>query len=599
MHATPDMTRAAGARTRRPAGPRRHEAGVSIVLAMLVLFVLVVVLFQVRFTASVELDQAVSFVNSARMGMLADAAFQQAQTQLLLDVDQPEEDAGGDGGSGADDAGGGPEAPGGDGGGADTGGSEDGGGSAFGGGDEGDSVGDSEEQASIADTMASTDSLLDEWQESSALAPALGQDYTMFVEVEDEDSKVNLLGLWNPDEEVADRQREVVRVLLDKAFEGTSRDLSYIDCNDMLDNLDDWVAGNRGSFDPVPVPKLKKTNQEEEETEGELDTTVLDEAANNFPLTLGELADIEGFTGERLSGFVEDDVFYPGLERYLTLFSNLELKPEPPATEDPFGGSPFTEGSLFDKPPAGSSPPAAGDGGDTGEGEEGSGSSDEEESFDPTNDGLVNANTAPLVVLRALAPEDIPTSFLEKIVEYRQEIVRLQSEGALTDSGGSLFDDAPGTSGEDSEGEDDGSSDSSDSSGGLGDDDEDENIVDYVFTTGEEVVDKVEEKYKFSLNLDPGIKEDFTTLLTTTSNVFTIKILILDTVTKRRASYRGMVWRMTGGDSPPSVVTIMPLEPAYDPRRLKDFPEDLSDSSEARFSYAADKLRKEQQDLLH
>ncbi len=600
MHAPPDTFSA------HPVVRRRSEAGVSIVLAMLVLFVLVIVLFQVRFTASVELDHSRAFVDAARMGMLADAAFQQAQTQLLLDVDTPDDGSGGDAGGG-DLLGGLGGAGGGDGGGGD------GGGDASGSVDGGPG---SDEQASIADTIAKTDSLLDEWQDSSALSPALGQDFTMFVEVEDEDSKINLLGLWNPDKDIAAKHREIVRRLLDKAFEGTSRDLSIVDATDLIDSLDDWVSGNRGTFDPVPVPKIKPSNADEEKTETELSGAgFLDNQKVNFPLTLGELADIEGITSERLVGFVEDDTFYPGLDRYLTVNSSLEIKPKP-KTDDLFGDSPFTKGSLFDKPGltagantgaggagAGGAGAGAGEaGGAGGAGGSDTGTDDTEESFDPTNDGLVNANTAPLTVLRALAPDEIPTSFIEKIVEYRKEIIRLQLEGALDETGGSLFDDKPGTGSgasgaSGSSGSDSGGTGGSSSGAGFGDTAEDENIIDFVFSTPEEVVDKVEQKYHFTLNLDPGVKTDFTSLLTTSSKVFTIKILILDEHSGRRSSYRGTVWRMTGGEYP-QMLTLVPLEPAYDPRRLKDFPKDLSETSDDRFTYAADKQRREDQGLL-
>jgi hypothetical protein len=505
---------------------------------MLILFVLAVVVVEVRFSASVELDHSRAMLYQTRMRWLADAARLQAHSVLLTDVDQAPEGAAGE----------------------DTGAAAASGDSLFGSGDGGDDSGDEDAQ-SIADTTARTDSRLDEWMNYAALAPSLGQDFQILVEVTDEDGKVNLLGLWSPDEDQREPHREIVRRLFDKAFEGTSHDFSYADATDILDRLDDWVRGSRGTFDPIPQPKLKPSIAEEE-AEGDegFDTSIIDTSESNFPLTLGELALIEGISPEQLRGFVEDDEFHPGLVDYLTIFSNLEVKP-PPAAEDLFADSPFTQGSMFDKSLE-----------DTGEEE------DEEQAADelaaqPTNDGLVNVNTAPWVVLRAVAPQEIPNSFIDKIVEFRLRIDELQNESGL--SAGSLlgaFDDGP--SGDDQDGSGGGDS-------NFGEDDEEEDIVKFVFETPDEVIGKVEDEFEIELNLDPGITSDFITRLAVTSQVFTIKILTVDPATGRRASWRTTVWRMIGADRP-RLVTLLPLEAYHDPRRMKDFPGDLDELSDQR-----------------
>jgi type II secretory pathway component PulK len=549
--------------SRRPArrDPRRGERGVSIVLAMLVLFVLMVVVFEVKFDATVELDHARATVETARMRYIADAAFQQARSALLMDVEAAAgEESGGAGGAGAGDGlssdtgdASGPMGPAGDGGGG-------------GGGSDGEEGGEGKDAAGagndITDLIARTDSLLDDWQDSVALAPPLGNDYTLFVEVEDEDSKINLLGLWTDDLERREQHREVVRRLLDKLFEGTSFDLSFTDATELLDNLDDWVKGDRGSFDPVPKPPLKPGNAEEEAAADELEGSSLDEEERNFPLTLGELLLIEGVEPEHLAGFVEDGEFHPGFASCLTVWSQLELKPEPPV-EDEYSGSPFTQGSLFDESLEDGS---SGEGDDAG-GEEGAGE-DEAASVWPTNDGLVNVNTAPLAVLRALAPDEIPTSFLEHLVEYRERIRELRKEGKLYGSD-SLFGDPPSE-----EGEGDG--------GGLFGDEDDDDPTKYVFDTIEDIIPKVEEEFGIELKVEPDIEAEFTSALAVTSQVFTIKVLVWDQKTDRRTSWRSVVWRMVGLEAP-VCLTLVPLEPFHDPRRLKDFPDDIKELSEERF----------------
>ena len=580
-----------------PTDPRRGERGVSILLAMLVLFVLVVVIFQVKFDATVELDQARATVENARMARVADAAFQQARSALLMDIEQASGDQGGSGSDSTGDGGGGgspfdmgsagsPDEGSGDSHGDDSGGS---------GGDSSDESGDGSGKgtgADVSDVIARTDSKLDDWQDSVALQPPLGNDFTLWVEVVDEDSKLNLLGLWTPDATERANQHEIVRNLLDKAFEGTSLDLSWTDATEILDSLDKWVSGDRGSFDPVPKPKLKKSNAEDKaEEDGTLTPSTIDDTEMNYPLTLAELLDIEGLQPEHLHGFVEDDVFHPGLEEYLTVWSQLELKPKPPEA-DPFSGSPFTKGSLFDKPSAGSdtsgsggSTPGTGDGssGDGSGTDDGSGGDDSGADFKPTNDGLVNVNTAPLAVLRALAPDDIPTSFLERIVEFRDRIDELRKSGKL-DNVGSLFNNTAsgGTSGSSGSDSGDSGSDSGGKTGSLFGDEDDDDPTKYVFEKPEDVIPKVSEEFGITLNTDPDVQTQFAARLSVNSQVFTIKVLVLDQQTGRRTSYRGVVWRMEGGEKP-VVLTLLPLEPYYDPRRLKDFPADIADKSQERF----------------
>jgi hypothetical protein len=540
---------------------RRGERGVSLILAMLVLFVLAVLVVEISYSAHVELDHAKAFVHSKAMDALAEAARRQAESALVMDVEQSLETSGDGGGDGGDGAGEGPfgEAQGGAGG---EGGEE------------------AAEDEGVAETTARTDSRLDEWNDALAMAPNFsGGAYQVYVEVEDEDGKINLLGLWSPEKDLRDAQHEIVRTLLDKAFEGTSMDISFADATAILDNLDDWVRGNRGSFDPIPVPVLKKTVAEDDAAEGDqLDAAILDNPERHFPLTMGELALVGGLRPEHLSGFVEYDEFHPGLDRYLTLWTELELKPAPPEA-DPFGGSPFsnfTQGSLFDKSISdGNSGEGGGEGGEDGP---------EELTPQATNNGLVNVNTAPLVVLRALAPPDVPSSFLERVEEFRARIDELRDAGALGPAT-SLFGDA----GKGGTGEGD--------TGGFGSDDEDDDVTTYVFEMPEEVFSKVEEHFGIQLGLGPLVQNTFVTRLGVTSQVFTLRILVYSLVQNertgrtefgRRRSYRSVVWRMVTSDGA-RMLTLVPLEPCADPRRLIDYDDDLGDFGDEHLAHMQEK----------
>ena len=582
----------AGPAARRPA--RRAEAGVSIVLAMLVLMVLLVVAVEVRFNATVELDQSAAALNGARMRSLAKASALQAQSSLLMDAEeatQGADEAGGDGSGGGGDGGlGGAGGAGGSGGLFGAGGGDGAGGDGAGDGSDGGLTGGA--GSDISDVIARTDSKLDEWSDPSMLAPSMGNDFQIYVEVQDEDSKFNLLGLWTKDEAEQDRQREILRRLLDKAWEGTRFDLSYTDATDVVDDIEKWVRGERGGFDPIPTPKLKATKEADEQGSTP-ESELLDALTVHFPLTLDELRLIKGLGPEQLVGFVEDDRYHPGLRDYLTIWTHFEIKPEPKG-EDPFGGSPFSQGSLFDKSlgdtsgaGAGGGSGSAGGGGDGGAGDgsgTGTGDTGDEENL-PDNDGLVNVNTAPFAVLRAIAPDDIPTSFLEKVVEYRDKIDEAREQG-LT---GSLFD-KYGTNPSSGDGA------GADDTGSAFSEEEDD-PGQFVFETPDEVFSKVEEEFGLEVNVDPTVKNEFLARLTVSSQVFTIKVLVVlpdtqneDAPPVARRCYRTVVWRMLTNDGP-KMVTLLPLEAYHDARRLRDYQGDMADLAEERFrAIPADQL---------
>jgi len=515
---------------------------------MLVLMVLLVVAVEVRFNATVELDQSAAALRNAAMRSLARACVEQARSTLLMDIEAAME--------GADEAGAGPP------GGADL----------FGGGeDTGDAL-TGGAGTDLSDVIARTDSDLDEWADPEMLAPAMGGEYQLYVEVEDEDGKFNLLGLWTADEDLRLREREALRRLLDKAWEGTRFDMSYADATDVIDELERWVRGERGTFDPIPKPPLKTTIEQDEATAGTLDTSVIDVGESNYPLTVDELRLIAGVQPEQLSGFVEDDRYHPGLRELVTLWTRLELKPKP-ESDDPFADSPFTQGSLFDQSildPAGGATAGAASAG--GAGGAAGGAEDEELVALPDNDGLINVNTAPLVVLRAIAVDEIPTSFLEKLVEFRETIHEAREAG-LT---GTLFDKY----------NPDAAPDPADSAFATGDESDPGK---FVFETVDEVFSKVEEHFGITVNLEPNIKTEFQSRLTVTSQVFTIKVLVVlpdssdeSKPPRARRSFRTTVWRMQEEAGGARMLTLRPLEDYHDPRRLSDFRGDLKDMADER-----------------
>jgi len=523
---------------------RPHEAGVSVVLVLLSLLFLVVLVFQVDFAAHVESDRALNTVQATQMRYLAEACLIQAQSSLLLDLEEAQE--AGDEGAGGGDPFAGAE-----------------------GGEEGEDDGGAGGSAAVdaAAVTGATDSLLDEWSNSAALIPPMGDDWDIFVEIEDEDSKLNLLGIWTEDEDVREEWREVVRRLLDHAFEGTSLDFSALDATDIVGDLDEWAKGQRGSFERVPVPPRKQSQAQDDAELSDLDTDIIDREEQHYPLTLRELAFHEKVRPEHLAGFVEDDIFYPGLERYLTVWSQLELKDRLGEDDgDAFAGSPLNNSNSDDEA--------------TEEGDEGEAADEDDElALQPTLDGRVNVNTAPLAVLRALAPDDIPTSFLEAIIEFRERVLeeadqiqqdRFSDRRAAADPANrSLLDDEPEKSY-----------------------DEEDDPTRFVFQAADEVFDKVEEELELSVFTDDEDRSAFESKLGVESQVFTVKIIISEpydplspTGLLTRRSYRAVLWRAVTPDGP-RIIPLMPLEAYRDPRRIPDdLPYQPDELAEARAAF--------------
>lgn len=473
---------------------RRGERGASLLLSLLVLMVLLVVVAQVKYMAVVEMDHVAAYVEGTRYRRLAEAAVQDAVATLLMDVER--DATGGDTAEGIE-----------------------------------------EEEAASEDLTASTDSKLDEWAHSESLIPVMGGDLHIVVEVVDEDRKINLLGMFAEDESERERRREMLMRLLDEVFEGTSNDFGIPEADFVLSGLEDWVEGNRGYVDPVPTPVLKKTNAQDELQEEP--SSFEDE--QHLPLTLLELSMLEGVAPVHLYGFVEEEVFFPGLLEYLTIWTHLELKPEP-VEEDPFAQSPFEVADA--------------------EEEEG-GTSEEGTTANPTNDGLVNLNTAPLAVLRAMAADEIPTSYLEKIVEFRKKIDEYEALGEeasflLNSFGGGSDTATAGEEGSESMVEE-----------------EDEDITRFVFEDPNNLWEKIQDEFGIEPTFDSPIQNDFTSLFTTSSQVFTIRVLIAEHMPDeeesgapiRRQSFRTVVWRM-GSSEGHAMVTLRPLQPYWDPRRM-------------------------------
>lgn len=412
----------------------------------------------------------------------------------------------------------------------------DGGGDMGGGGDTG---GDEEEGEGDVGPggSANTDSLVDEWARPGAIAVMTANELDVKVIIRDEDSKFNILSVAAVDEEFAEESRIRLGRLIDAFRENTRADVGRADSEMLVDSIVDWLEGDRDT-DLFPKPEVKTGPQDEEPDRFEEDPIL-------FPLTIEELKMCEGMTEDILFGFRKDGDRIPGLIEYITCYSNLVFDEIPEDEEAEEEGGVGTDG----------------DEGDTGDDEE-----EEEEEVDEedeeeaeqateTNNGRVNINTASFPVLRALVDEnDVPNSVIEKILEFRDKAIELYED--LEDDDKDFSD--------------------------LEEDEEE----DFIFKSGTEVIERVEDYFETSFNLGNDAEEMFTSLLAVNSNVFTIYISVTQAEAKQSQNYRAVVWRrsastedtgMGGGDEGgvgedvteedasttdggPEIIVLVPLE---------------------------------------
>ncbi len=374
---------------------------------------------------------------------------------------------------------------------------EEGGGLEPGGGEPG--GGEGGEGGAMEDSTSGTDSFVDEWARPGAIAVTTSNELDVMVLVRDEDAKFNILSIVAKDEEDAEISRERLARLIDSFRENTKFDVSLATSERIVDSIVRWIEGDRDT-DRFPKP-LTKTGAEDE------DPKQSDEDLIHYPLTIDELRMCEGLTAEILYGFRDDGERIPGLIEYITCCSNLIFDSIPEDEEDENWDPGFGGGEEENEDPPGE------------EEEEG----DEEEEEVPesveTNSGKININTAPFAVLRSLVDEnDIPNSVLEKIIEFRGKALEAWEEMEKRDGEfGSIL--------------------------------EEEDDEDFIFTDATEVFDRVEEYFDTSFNLDKDVEAEFTSLLETKSNIFTIYISVRKPDSKIQKNFRAVVWRWSGTTS--------------------------------------------------
>ena len=216
--------------------------------------------------------------------------------------------------------------------------------------------------------------------------------------VQDEDSKINVLGMLTEDEEQAELAFERVVRALDNCREDTREDIDRADARRMAESIRSHLRDRTRSDLPKP------TQLSDDEDADEI----------GLPLTLKEFLPLEGFHDGLFRDYRDEDgTIVHSIESFLTVWTSVVTNEQLVAmrAEEQPGSAPEPPPENPESPEA---PPEGAPGEEAGEETPGSG-------------GVgVNVNTAPRAVLMALIDDrDVPWRFWDDVVEYRN----LEEEG--------------------------------------------------------------------------------------------------------------------------------------------------------------------------
>jgi len=386
---------------------------------------------------------------------------------------------------------------------------------------------------------------------------------TVYGWVEDENRKLNILGLLSEDEEFRQATKDRMVRLFDEMWEDSDFDVTRGDADAWVNAIQEWLEA-RGRDDMIPRPPLKSDVEDRD---------------FSLPLTLEELKLLpripEGVFDDRIQG----ERVFPGLSSVLTVHTALAVDPgeEQNSTngaQAPNPGNPLSGNQAGQQ---GRSQPGRSQSGQSqsGQGQSGQSQSGQRQSGNPLSQtqgsagtllgpGVrININTASPAVLYALAGEaNIPRTVIDALLRYRNEIDE-EAMNAERDEEAQLND----LTTSDYEG------------------DEQEKYK--IFKTVDDLDEVPEWK---SWPPGPG-KDRFLAMLTTQSNVFTVH---LAAIYKRDSEGRAFTLthaRMTlvrlEGSEEAEVQTILPLQEVDEFRvKIDDFPEEFDQTQTNNLDYA-------------
>ena len=349
--------------------------GAALMLALLVLFVLVAVVFQIK----VGTDTHSRADRNTRRVMSIDNAIESAMLQVFEDLKADGEATNDSGGAGDPGQGAGL---------ADLSGLANNGGipGADGGGE-------------------STDSREDEWARAQRSEI---NEVRLRIVIQDENSKYNVLAMLTEDEGEAEKALDRVTRILDWCRHDTEWDIDYGDAQEMAEQMLDHMQRRRDSL--LPDPDLLTDDEEQEEL--------------GLPLSLREFVVLPSFEEHHFRDFRdEEENVVHSIGSFLTIWTELTTHQEQDPNAGSGGntggdpgnpGSPGSSGpSVLSAPGSGANIGAQGLSQDSSSGSDGDGSGG-------SSGVAVNINTAPRAVLQGMFDDrDVPYRFWDELIEYR------------------------------------------------------------------------------------------------------------------------------------------------------------------------------------
>lgn len=348
-------------RSSRPS-PAPRESGSALLMALLVLILMTAIVSQLRIGTYADERVARNEVALTAMDQAIESALLEVFDRLLADAE-----AGG-GGEGDLGAGGlGPEP-----------GPEAVPGEAAGGGEEAGAV----------------DSREDAWGRPQRTTI---NEIELRILVQDEDSKLNVLGMLTEDEDEAELAFERVVRVFDLFREDSREDLDPGEARRLAEELRRHMTQRMTSV--LPKPTLLSDDEDDEEL--------------GLPLSLRECVVLEEFHDGLFRDYRDETgQIVHSIESFLTAWTSLTTAEEAARAKAEEDGPPAPEPEPPDGPggPEGSGGPEG-----TPEGEQAP-----EQPASGKPGVAVNVNTAPSAVLHALVDDrDVPARFWDEVVEYR------------------------------------------------------------------------------------------------------------------------------------------------------------------------------------
>ena len=385
-----------GRRADRAGAERR---GAALLLSLLILLVLVAIVIQINVSTSTDARVARNDVGLTTIDQAVESALLQVYDQL--ETDGAADAASSGGAAGAPGAAGGAGAPGAPGAAGAAPGAAPG--------------------APGGEQQQPTDSRRDEWARPQKTDI---NEIKLRIFVQDEDSKINVLTMLNPDEKEAQAAYERVARCLDLCREGTSLDIDNRTADEMAKTMLEYMT--RRNLAKQPRPTLLSDDPQNED--------------RGMPLSLREFAVLPPFDESHFRDLLDEEGrIVHSIGAYLTVWSSLTTLADvpsaaPPGSNVPVGGAGQGQGGQNGQSGQGQNGQngqnGQGQGGQNGSGQGGasggqgaaggaaSGAGTEGPS--QTSGFGVNVNTAPPAVLKALFDDRVVhPRFWDNVIEHR------------------------------------------------------------------------------------------------------------------------------------------------------------------------------------